>query len=115
MTLLSVVLVSFSFWLSGVPQEQIQTKPPEGLWLSDGYGLLVQFDEAGLSTYELTSISCIPSRSAKRAENRGTESAMVFMSGHGTIRIISTDNPNVLRMHTDGTASDIVLHRSSKL
>src|SRR5882762_4416800 len=113
MSLLSAALVSFSLWLSGVPQTPIQAKPPEGLWLSDGYGLLVQFDDIGLRTYELTSISCIPSRSAKRTESRGPESAIVFRSGHGTIRVVSTDDPNVLRMHTEGTASDIVLHRTS--
>lgn len=113
MTLLSAALVSFSLWLSGVPQTPIQMKPPEGLWLADGYGLLVQFDDVGLRTYELTSISCIPSRSAKRTESRGPESAMVFTSGQGTIRVVSTDDPNLLRMRTDGTASDIVLHRAS--
>jgi hypothetical protein len=101
-------------WLTGVPQAQTQTKAVEGLWLSDGYGLLVELDDRGLRTYELTSISCIPSRRAIRIENRSPESAIVFMSGHGTIRVISTDDPNVLRMHTDGTASDIVLNRASK-
>jgi Tricorn protease C1 domain len=35
------------------------------------------------------------------------------MSGHSTIRVIPTRDPNVLRMHTGGTASDVVLHRAS--
>ena len=114
MKLLSSALISFALCMSGVPQTPIQTKSPEGLWLSDGYGLLVQFDNTGLRTYELTSISCIPSRSAKRSENESVEQAVVFMSGHQSIRVTPTVEPNVLRMHTDGTVSDIVLHRTSK-
>lgn len=114
MTLISATLISFSLWLSGVLQTPIQTKTPEELWLSDGYGLFVRFDDTMLRTYELTSISCIPSRTARRTENEGRESTILFMSGHQTIRIIRTDDPNVLRMHTDGTASDIILQRTSK-
>lgn len=114
MRLLSAAIVSFAVSLLGIPQTPIQTNRPAGFWLSDGYGLLVQFDDSALSTYELTSISCIPSRSAKRSENRTPEAPIVFTSGHGTINIVSTNDPNVLRMHTDGTTSDIVLHRTSK-
>jgi len=112
-TRLFAVLVSLSLWLSGTPELLGQTNSPEGLWLSDGYGLLVRLDDSGLRTYELTSVSCIFRRTAKRTENRGAESAIIFMSGHETIRVIPTDDPNVLRMHTDGTASDIVLRRTS--
>src|SRR5712692_3632589 len=46
MTLLSAVLVSFSLWLSGVPQTPIPTKSLEGFWLADGYGLLVSIIES---------------------------------------------------------------------
>jgi len=112
-TRLFAVLVSLSLWLSGTPELLGQTNSPEGLWLSDGYGLLVRLDDSGLRTYELTSVSCIFRRTAKRTENRGAESAIIFMSGHETIRVIPTDDPNVLRMHTDGTASGIVLRRTS--
>jgi hypothetical protein len=113
MTFLSATLVWFSLWLSGVPRAPIQTKAPQGLWLSDGYGLLVELNASDLRTYEVTSISCIPSRSAKRSEDGGSESPIIFRSGHGIINIISTDDPNVLHMRTDGTASDIVLNRLS--
>jgi hypothetical protein len=36
------------------------------------------------------------------------------MSGHQTIRIMLTDDPKILRMHTDGTASDIILYRTPR-
>ena len=110
----SAVLISLLFWLPRDPHPTNHTETSEGVWLSDGYGLFVQFEDSGLSTYELTSISCLHSRSAKRTENGGPASANVFTSGHETIRIIATDDPNVIRIHTEGTASDIVLHRTSK-
>ena len=103
---LSATLILLSLWVLGVPQAPVRTKPPEGLWLSDGYGLLIQFDDTELRTYELTSISCLPSRSAKRTETRDS-AAIVFMSGNEIIRVMSTAEPNVLRMHIEGTASDI--------
>ncbi|HWO33844.1 MAG TPA: S41 family peptidase [Candidatus Acidoferrum sp.] len=111
---LSLAALIWLLWLPGGPQKPMQTKPPEGWWLSDGYGILVRSDSSGLHTYELTSISCIPSGSATQVAIQASESAYVFMSKHVTIRIMRTDDPNILRMYTDGAASDIVLRRTSK-
>ncbi len=108
----SAVLISLSLWALGIPHGATRLKSPEGLWLSDGYGVLAEFDDRGLQTYEISSISCIPSRSAKWADN-GSADSIVFTSGHQTIRIFPDDDPNVLRMHMDGTASSIILHRIS--
>lgn len=113
MALLSAVTIWFSLWL-GASGKPVEATPLNGLWLSDGYGLLVELDDRGLRTYELTSSSCIPSRSAKRFENGGLDSGVTFASGRETTRIIRTNDENVLRMHTDGTTSDIVLRRTSK-
>jgi hypothetical protein len=113
-TLFSLALISLSALVSGLSRAPIQSGSPEGLWLSDGYGLFVEFKAGGLQTYEITSISCIPSRKAKRADNVST-GAMVFTSGPQTIRISPGDDSSVLRMDTDGTASTIVLHRTSKM
>jgi hypothetical protein len=51
------ILGWFCLWLPANPQSSVAAKPLEGVWLADGYGLLVEFDAAGLRTYELTSIS----------------------------------------------------------
>jgi hypothetical protein len=110
---LSLAFFSSSVFVAGLSPAPAQPEFPKGLWLSDGYGLLVEFGDGGLRTYEITSMSCIPSRSAKRADNVST-GAIVFTSGHQTVRISPGDDSSVLRMHTDGTASTIVLHRTSK-
>jgi hypothetical protein len=108
-------LVWFSLWL-GIQPKPSQSQLPKGFWLSDGYGLLVQFDGSELRTFEITTISCVTSRRAQLLPIAqpgfiGT----IYSSGHEMIRISPTKNPDVLRMHTDGTASDIVLHRTPKL
>src|ERR1700686_276770 len=113
MALLLALAIWFSLWPGG-SGKPVETIPLDGLWLSDGYGFLVELDERGLHTYEMTSISCIPSRSAKRFASEGSDSGITFTSGRETTRIIRTDDPNVLRMHTDGTTSDIVLRRISR-
>jgi hypothetical protein len=106
----SLALISLSILAQELFPATTQSKSPEGLWLSDGYGLLVEFTDDGLQTYEITSISCISSRNAKRADTRSTGS-MAFMSGHQMIRVVPDAESNVLRLHMDGTASSIVLHR----
>ncbi len=113
MALLSVVVIWFSLWLGG-SGKPVETTPLDGWWLSDGYGFLVELDDRELRTYELTSISCVPSRSAKRLASGDPASSITFTSGRETTKIIRTADANVLRMHTDGTASDIVLRRISK-
>jgi hypothetical protein len=95
------------------PQESTQGTGLEGLWVSDGYGLLVELKPGELQTYELTSISCIPARHAKQSDNALGISTVVFVSGNATIRITRTEDPNTVAMRTDGTASDIILHRTS--
>jgi hypothetical protein len=107
------VLIWFCLWLPANPQSSIAAKPLEGAWLADGYGLLVEFDVAGLRTYELTSISCIPSRTGKLEENRPSGLVSTFVSGHSTMTVSRTKDPDILQLHMDGAASDIVLHRAS--
>jgi hypothetical protein len=72
---------------------------------------MVELKPDELQMYELTSISCIASRHAKPSSV--TEGVSIFVSGNSRIRITRTDDPNTLAMHTDGAASDIILHRTS--
>jgi|HubBroStandDraft_2_1064218.scaffolds.fasta_scaffold00505_10 hypothetical protein len=106
------ILILLLSWQT-IPQQLTHPTSLEGLWLSDGYGLMVELKPDELQTYELTSISCIASRHAKPSDKTEGVSTVVFLSGSATIRITRTDDPNTLAMHTDGTASDIILHRTS--
>jgi hypothetical protein len=106
------ILILLLSWQT-LPQHLTQPTRLEGLWLSDGYGLMVELKPGELQTYELTSISCIASRHATPSDNTDGVSTVVFLSGNAPIRITRTDDPNTLAMHTDGDASDIILHRTS--
>jgi len=106
------ILILLLSWQT-LPQHLTQPTRLEGLWLSDGYGLMVELKPGELQTYELTSISCIASRHATPSDNTDGVSTVVFLSGNAPIRITRTDDPNTLAMHTDGAASDIILHRTS--
>jgi len=88
------------------------TESDEGLWLSDGYGLLIEISKDGLQAFELTSISCIPGWNAKRAQNSSGVGESVFV-GNDTFRLSDGRSRDVKRLHLEGTASDMILHRAS--
>jgi hypothetical protein len=110
---LSLAFFSLSVFVTGLSPAPTQPEFPKAWGLSDGYRLLVEFGDVGLRTYEITSISSIPSQSAKRADNVSS-GAIVLTSGQQTISISPGDGSSLLRLHTDGTASTLVLHRTSK-
>ncbi len=108
------LVIWFSFCLPANAQDASGDKFPKGSWLSEGYGLFVDLDKSDLRMYQLTGISCIAARTGEQEKSLSTESTTVFVSGHETFTIIHTSDPNILRLHSDGTASDIVLHRIAK-
>jgi hypothetical protein len=88
------------------------TASDEGLWLSDGYGLLIEISKDGMQAFELTSISCIPGWNAKRAQNPSGVGESVFV-GNDTFRLSDGPSRDVKRLHLEGVASDMILHRAS--
>ena len=83
--------------------------PQEGLWRSDGYGYLIQLDGAKLKVYELTSISCMLSVTGERKSDSGSEA--VFALDGDMARFFAGTTPGEARLHFDGAASDVILHR----
>ncbi len=110
-----VFIVSSSlFSLDALAVRPDHLQDEQGLWASDGYGLVVEIGAEGLHTFELTSISCIPSWSAKRLEQSGGTGDAVF-AGRETYHLLDGDSSDTKRLHMEGTVSDIVLHRTAKL
>src|SRR5712691_931958 len=91
-----------------------QHKPEKGLWLSDGYGLLLEINNDEIRAFQLTSISCIPGWRAKREQKLRPGNVIVFI-GNATFRVSDGPSADVKRLHVDGTVSDIVLHRIAEL
>ena len=95
-TLLSCLAISPLSARQGAPSAN-------GLWLSDGYGLLLEVSDQSLQAYELTSISCIVSWSAKR-DPGSTGREMVF-TGDNVFRLSDGPSVDVRRLHLDGTTA----------
>jgi len=113
----SAVLISTCLLVSS--SQQLQSHPRgrrtptlEGFWLSDGYGLLVEIRGKTLHTFELTAISCIPSRTLTQQPAPSDGSEVVFFDGATVGRITPNAAQNSARLHYDGAASDILLRRS---
>ena len=93
-------------------RSRIQAESLDGVWASEGYGLLVEIQRDNLTTHEITAISCIPSWVAKRTAKTANET--VFTGEHRVIRFPNRPTTDTTRMHVDGTASDILLQRTSE-
>jgi hypothetical protein len=56
--LVGAVLVVFP--TSASAQSQPSTQSLDGLWLTDGYGELIEFQGQELRRFEITEVNCIP-------------------------------------------------------
>jgi hypothetical protein len=85
----------------------------DGLWLSDGYGELVEFKGNDLRVYEITKLSCIPSEKASRKAEAGTAGEIVFAADDDTFRIAPGPSHDTLWLHVDGAISNTLLRRTA--
>jgi hypothetical protein len=108
--LLSIILFSGSF-AQGKESDGVQTHSLDGIWLSDGYALLIEVEGDHLHTYQVTALSCLPSWSATRRPRKLSDRETVYVANSRTIRFPDHEATGTERMRVDGTASDILLHR----
>lgn len=55
-SLLTVVVAT----MLGLPAAQAQQAETDGIWLSHGYGMLIEINGAEVTVYDITSVSCTP-------------------------------------------------------
>jgi Peptidase family S41/Tricorn protease C1 domain len=81
----------------------------DGYWLSDGYGLFVEAAGDKLQTYEITRVSCLPSRTlTKRADGQ-------FAAGDSDPIFVSAGpEPDLLWFHSPDRASSVLFRRAAK-
>lgn len=93
---------------------QSQTARPQlvdGLWLSDGYGELLEIDGSNMRAFEVTSVSCIPSWQATRTSGPASEAGITFAQDGSTLRLTPGASADAARMHADWSVSDVLLRR----
>jgi hypothetical protein len=82
----------------------------DGAWQSEGYGLYFDVSGSTLKAYEITGISCRPSFTATRTSD-AAEVAFKVVEFPTTYIVRSGGSSNRQRIHMNGAASDIVIHR----
>ena len=105
------VLLVFRAWASA--QNQPLTKSLEGLWLTDGYGALIEFQGDDLRSSEITTLSCIPALKATHKNGEGTPNEIIFTSGDDTFRVSPGTSQDTRWLHIDGSVSSILLRRTA--
>jgi len=86
----------------------------EGLWLSQGYGFLIEIDSTTATPYEVTEISCIPSGDVmvrESVEPDGSWRLNARNDPSGAFLIL--ESASTARLKRTGTASDIMLRRAA--
>ena len=109
-----VFAASASFVLPLLVCAQIRptTLSLDGLWLTDGYGELIDINGSALRMYEITKLSCIPSEEARRKTEVGDARDIVFASDNDTFRIMRGPSQGTLWFHEDGTVQRVLLRRT---
>jgi Peptidase family S41 len=110
-----IFAASISFLLPRVARARNHptTLSLDGLWLTEGYGELVEFEGNDLRVYEITKLSCIPSEKASRETEAGAAGEIVFRANDETFRIVPGPSQDTLWLHEDGTVPNILLRRTS--
>jgi len=85
----------------------------DGLWQSDGYGLLLEIQGPTMTTFQTTSISCVPWWTARRADLDDKSGEAVFKRGDADIRLTPGPSSDVLQMREGPSISYVRLKRLS--
>lgn len=102
------VLIAFLSLLSPLAQ----APSPDGFWQAEGYGLLVEIQGPKMSTFQTTSISCVPWWTARRTDG-GNKDELVFNRGDADIRLTPGASSDALFMRQGASISSVSLRRVS--
>jgi Peptidase family S41 len=96
-------------------QASFQASSLDGLWASNGYGLLLEIDRADVRVWQTTSASCLLAFNARRIQDLPEGAEAVFVTpeqaGQLTAMIKKTASDDLRQLRVLGTASEIGLKR----
>jgi Peptidase family S41 len=111
----TAIAVAMILGIAPATRAQVSAASVGGLWESDGYGLLFDVVRDTLRSYEVTAVSCLPGFSAAPvAAPAGALRAFKFIGGSVTVLLLPDQDATRIRLHFNGAASDVVLHRASQ-
>jgi peptidase S41-like protein len=88
-----------------------ETPNLSGVWKSDGYGLIFVARQDTLQLYEVTQTTCVPASKLIRRTTAPQGIEAVYAGDDEHFQVKATPDPDTKRIHSEGTASDIVFHR----
>jgi Peptidase family S41 len=96
-------------------QASFQASSLDGLWASNGYGLLLEINRADVRVWQTTSGSCLLAFNARRIQDLPDGAEAVFVTpeqaGQLTVMIKKTASDDLRQLQVLGTASEIGLKR----
>ena len=91
------------------------TESLDGVWKTEGYGIVLRVHGDALEAFELTALSCIPSMGAHRVQSDGPGILFQADSDPNTFRVLPGTSADTRRFHEDGAASDKIIDRITSL
>lgn len=86
----------------------------EGVWRTQGYGMMITIGARDLAVWEVTAISCLPSFKAALAKPASGTAGAEFGNAEGMVFVVSPERGR-LRIHSEGAASDMIADRAAAL
>ena len=83
----------------------------DGLWLSDGSGMLFDVRGKAVRAFEITSISCLPAWQVTGSTDPSRNSGVIFTQNAGMRRFFLDTMPDIARFQSDCSAADILLRK----
>lgn len=87
----------------------------DGVWRSDGWGLVYQIHGDALRAFEITSTTCVAAFKAKRLSRTTPGQEAIFRARGGTFNILPGNDENHRRLVHPAGLTSIVLEHLSKL
>jgi hypothetical protein len=100
----------------GLSGSSAQKQSLDGVWRSEGYGLVFDIQGATLKSFEVTATTCMPGDAAQREETSIAGREATFTTTDGDVFFIRSGGTADHRvLHSVGSASDVRIDRIAKL
>jgi hypothetical protein len=88
----------------------------DGIWRSQGYGYVFNFQGSGLKAFEVTRTTCVPGFTATRLPTAGSDRGVTFTTTDRDVFFVRPGGDTAHQtLHFEGSASDMRIDRLPRL